>query len=235
MFRKIKPKHEGLYPYEFYPLLIASQLVLSIIFSIVFILLPLVIFSRKGIKWVGTKRFLVYFAGLGLGFILIEITIMQKLTLFLGHPLYSLTVTLFSILIFAGLGSLLSARLFQPPDRKVWLVPIGLAALLFLFIFFSPRLVAFAGGFPLIARIAVTVILLAPIGLLLGVPFAYGIRFLNIKNPSIIPWAWAVNGCFTVVGAILTVVLSMNFGFNALLIAAMLTYFAAFAAIDMNG
>jgi len=232
MFRKVKPKHEGLYPYEFYPLLIASQLILSIILSIVFILLPLVIFSRKGIKRSGIKRFLVYFAGLGLGFILIEITVMQKLTLFLGHPLYSLTVTLFSILIFAGLGSLLSARWFQPPDRKVWLVPLGLAVLLCLFIFVSPHLMKYAGGLSLIARISITVILLAPIGLLLGVPFAYGIRLLNIVNPSIIPWAWAVNACSTVVGAILTVVLSMNLGFTAVLIVAILTYFMAFAAIS---
>jgi hypothetical protein len=79
------------------------------------------------------------------------------------------------------------------------------------------------------------VILLAPIGLLLGVPFAYGIRLLNIMNPSIIPWAWAVNACCTVVGAVLTVVLSMNLGFSAVLIVAILIYFTAFAAISVNG
>jgi hypothetical protein len=160
---------------------------------------------------------------------------MQKLTLFLGHPLYSLTVTLFSILVFTGLGSLLSARWFDPPDRKVWLMPVVLAVLVCVFLLISPQLMTFAGGFPLIARIAITVTLLAPISLLLGIPFAYGIRLLNIMNPSMIPWAWAVNACFTVVGAILTVVLSMNFGFTAVLIVATVIYFAAFAAISVGG
>jgi len=84
---------------------------------------------------------------------------------------------------------------------------------------------------PRTARILFTVLILAPIGLLLGVPFAYGIQLLNRFNPSIIPWAWAVNGCFTVIGSILAVILSMNFGFNAVLITAILVYWLSFFSI----
>ncbi|UCD56133.1 MAG: hypothetical protein JSV16_09825, partial [Candidatus Hydrogenedentota bacterium] len=215
-------------------LFILSQLGLSTFLSVVLIVLPLVIFSRKGIQRTGFKRFLVYFAGLGLGFIFIEVAAMQKLTLFLGHPLYSITVTLFSVLVFTSLGSLLSARWFHPPDRRVWLVPSGLAILLISFIFISPQLVASCIRFPLPVRIALAVCVLAPISLLLGVPFAYGIRLLNRWNPSIIPWAWAVNGCCTVIGAILTAILSMNFGFNAVLISAIVIYLVAFAALGVN-
>jgi hypothetical protein len=78
----------------------------------------------------------------------------------------------------------------------------------------------------------VTISILAPIGFLLGIPFSYGIRLLNRYNPTIIPWAWAVNGCLTVIGSILTVIVSMNFGFNVVLIAASLIYFMSFIAVS---
>ncbi|NQU07549.1 MAG: hypothetical protein HQ583_03225 [Candidatus Abyssubacteria bacterium] len=217
--------------FEVKPFFIVFQLILSTVLSLVLIVLPLVIFARKGIDYAWFKRFFVYFAGLGLGFIGIEIALMQKLTLFLGHPLYSITVTLFSILVFAGLGSLLSASWFRLPDRRVWLVPLGLAVLLGMFIVLSPGLTAYCIRLPLPARIAIAIGCLAPISLLLGVPFAYGIRLLNKLNPSIVPWAWAVNGCCTVIGSILAMVLSMNLGFNAVLIIAVLTYIVAFGAL----
>ena len=80
-------------------------------------------------------------------------------------------------------------------------------------------------------RIAIAVALLAPIGLLLGVPFAYGIRVLDERNPSLIPWAWSINGCLSVMGSILTVVISMNLGFRVVLVAAVLVYVIAFGAL----
>ena len=78
---------------------------------------------------------------------------------------------------------------------------------------------------------SVAVALLAPIGLLLGVPFAYGIRVLDERNPSLIPWAWSINGCLSVMGSILTVVISMNLGFRVVLVAAVLVYVIAFGAL----
>jgi hypothetical protein len=87
-------------------------------------------------------------------------------------------------------------------------------------------------SWPKVARILLTVLIMAPIGLLLGVPFAYGIQLLNRFNPSIIPWAWAVNGCLTVIGSILTVILSMNFGFNAVLVIAVLIYWVSFFSVQ---
>jgi len=213
------------------PNFILLQLLLSSLLSALFILAPLLVFARKGIERTWMKQFLIFFAGLGLGFIAVEIVAMQKLALFLGHPIYSITVTLFSMLIFTGLGSLLSAKLFQPPDKKVWLVPAGLVALLVLFVVLSPQLVSSLIHLSLPARIVITAGVLAPICLLLGVPFAYGIRLVNLKNPSIIPWAWAVNGCCTVVGSILTVILSMSLGFNAVIVMAAFIYIAAFTAL----
>jgi hypothetical protein len=213
------------------PLFIFGQLVVSTVLAVVLILLPVLVFRRSGLKRDYFVRFLVYFTGIGMGFIFIEIALMQKLVLFLGHPLYSITVTLFAILIFTGIGSLISERWFHSPTPRIWFVPVGLAVLLGLFILLSPEMVQSWIGWPLAARILVAVGILAPISILLGVPFAYGIRLLNRFNPTIIPWAWAVNACATVVGSILTIILSMNFGFNAVLIGAILIYFVTFFSV----
>jgi len=210
------------------PLFLLFQLGISTMLSIGLIVAPLLFLKRKLGRQDQTRRFLIYFACLGLGFIAIEIALMQKFTLFLGLPLYSITVTLFSILLFTGLGSLLSRNLFYAFDRRVWLVPLGLVALISLLIGVYPFLMNNLIQSPLGARIALTVVLLAPIGLLLGVPFAYGIRIVDRCNPALIPWAWAVNGCCTVIGAILTVILSMNLGFNITLLFALLLYLVGF-------
>jgi hypothetical protein len=212
------------------PTLVMGQLIVSIILSLGLILFPLVV-TRREISGRYIKRFLVYFMGLGAGFILLEISLMQKLTLFLGHPVFSIMVTLFSLLVFTGLGSLLSERLFQAPSRKAWLVPAGLAVWVSLFLISSSVVVMELIIWPLAGRIAFTLMLLAPIGLLLGMPFAYGIRLLNRFNPDIVPWAWAVNACCTVVGSVLSVILSMNLGFSFVMISALLVYFASFVAI----
>jgi hypothetical protein len=216
------------------PFFIFGQLLVSTILALAFILLPVVIFMRKEVDRTHLGRFLVYFTGLGMGFIAIEIALMQKLVLFLGHPLYSITVTLFSMLVFAGIGSMLSNRWFHSPTPWAWAVPVGLAVLLGLFILYSPAMVEAWIGWPTTARIIMSIVILAPISLLLGVPFAYGIRLLNRFNPTIVPWAWAVNGSMTVIGSILAVILSMNLGFNAVMITAILIYFLAFFVIRVR-
>ncbi|NIM18694.1 MAG: hypothetical protein GTO51_00365 [Candidatus Latescibacteria bacterium] len=213
------------------PAFLLGQFALSTFLSMLFIVLPLVIYRRKDLERKYVGRFLIYFCGLGIGFITIEIALMQKLVLFLGHPLYSITVTLFSILVFTGLGSMISGRWFRAPGRRAALVPIALAVLLGLFILFASRMTSTFVALPLIPRILIAVGTLAPIALVLGVPFAFGIRLLNRFNPSIIPWAWAVNGFCTVIGSILTVVLTMNLGFNFVFIAAIVIYAVVFSAL----
>jgi spermidine synthase len=213
------------------PFFILGQLAVSILVALAFILLPLVLFRRKEIERPFLKRFLVYFSGLGIGFIAIEISLMQKLTLFLGHPLYSITVTLFAVLVFTGLGSLVSGRWFHSPGRRAWFVPISLAILIALIILFSHHIVAGFVGLSLPWRIAISVGILAPIALVLGIPFAYGIRLVNRFNPTIVPWAWAVNGFCTVIGSLLAVIVSMNLGFNTILTPSFSIYPLSFPAI----
>jgi spermidine synthase len=231
LFSTAKQVHETSAVSQGNPFLIFIQFLISTVLALAFILLPIVIFMRKELDRTYLTRFLIYFAGLGIGFIAIEITLIQKLVLFLGHPLYSITVTLFSMLIFAGLGSMISHRWFRSPTPLTWIVLAVLVVLLGLFIMFSPAMVESWITWPTAARILVCAAMLAPIGLLLGIPFAYGIRLVNRYNPTIVPWAWAVNGSMTVIGSILSVILSMNLGFNAVMITALVVYFFAFLAI----
>ena len=211
------------------PFFILMQLLVSAALSLLLVVGPLL--RLRGAQRAGSGGFLVYFAGVGLGFIMIEVGMMQKLTVFLGHPIYSITVTLASVLLFAGIGSLVSVRWFRDDPRRAWSIPIGLGLLIGVFLLVWPSLYPAAVGLPLAARISISVAILAPLSLLLGVPFAYGIRLANARNPAIVPWAWAVNGCFSVVGSILTVIVSMTAGFAATLMLAVLIYAAAFAGL----
>ena len=211
------------------PFLILAQLGVAVGLSVLLIAAPLL--RLPGARPAFAGRFLGYFAGVGLGFIMIEIGMMQKLTVFLGHPIYSITVTLASVLFFAGLGSLVSEGWFRAaPGRAAW-VPAGLALCVGAFLLAWPTLVGALVGLPLAARIGLAIAILAPVSGLLGVPFAYGIGRLREQSPGILPWAWAVNGCASVVGSILTVILSMTLGFAATLALAVGIYALAFASL----
>lgn len=214
------------------PFFIILQLGISFVLSLVLMILPLLLFRRREMNWTGSGPALAYFAALGFGFIGIEITAIQKLTLFLGLPIYSLTVSLASMLIFTGLGSLLSENYFSwlAHRRRIWLVPGAIVVMLSIFILFTQKFVMLFFGQPIAVRIALAATALAPLSLTLGVPFAFGVRRLSVINPRLIPWAWAINGCCTVMGSITTVIFSMNFGFCAVLATSGLIYLAGFAA-----
>ena len=210
------------------PFMLFAQLLLSALLSVVLIVWPLL--RTRELPRRGTLGLLGYFSALGMGFILLEIAMIQKLTLLLGQPIFSLTVTLFSLLVFTGLGSLFFAgRLLG--SRAIWLVPAGIVLYIALFNLFSGALVHAVIGAQLPARIATAVLVLAPIGVLLGIPFAHGLRVTNTIAPSLTPWAWAINGCLSVIGSILSVIVSMNFGFAAVLWCAAGVYVLGFAAL----
>ncbi|HEX4334939.1 MAG TPA: hypothetical protein VH062_03435 [Polyangiaceae bacterium] len=212
------------------PMLILSQLLVSIVLSALLIVYPI---ARRSddLPKTGKGRYFIYFAGLGLGFIFIEVAAIQKLTLFLGQPVYSLTVTLFSLLVFTGLGSLLFAGRLSPRDRRAWAIPLGIALFIAIFLGGSSLFVSHLIGLPVAVRIALAALLLCPVGILLGIPFAYGLRVVADNHPALTSWAWAINGSVSVVGSILTVIVSMNFGFTAVMCCAVVAYLVAFAAL----
>jgi hypothetical protein len=189
-------------------------------------------FRRSAVRGRHVGRFLVYFAGIGVGFIFLEIAMIQKLTLLLGQPLYSIVVTLLSILVFTGVGSFVSARWLAGGPGRARAIPLGIVVVTLGIVWFGTDIVNAAIGHGLFVRAAVAALVIAPMALLLGMPFAHGVGLLNRVNPSFVPWAWAVNGSATVVGSVVTVIVSMNFGFHAVLELAAAIYLIAFLAVD---
>ena len=200
-----------------------------------FILGPLLLVRRR--LDAGSRRgrvpFLLYFAALGVGFIVVEVVLVQKCVLFLGHPAHALTVVLFAILLFSGLGSLLSGRLpptsLAPALRRVL---VAVAALIGVAVVALPPI--FYGLVHLATpwRVLVTVAVLAPLGLALGMPMPTGIRILHARAPELIPWAWGVNGAASVLGSVGAVALAMVWGFDVALLLAASVYLVALVLIS---
>ena len=176
----------------------------------------------------------VYFAALGFGFMFFEITLIQRLILFLGYPTYSLTVTLASLLVFTGVGALLSAR-FKGHIEQLTKVMAGVVVLLGLaYLFLLPILTDALLSSPLVLRVLVTFVVLAPLGIFLGMfmPLGLGaVAALTNHEEEYVAWGWAVNGFASVIGSVLTTIIAMSFGFNVVLALAVVTYLVALAVL----
>jgi hypothetical protein len=197
----------------------------------IMIFLPLVRFNRQGLRANGRWGFLTYFAGLGFGFILIEIVLMQQLSLFLGQPIYTFSVVLASLLAFTGAGSYLASRIQTVSRNTLSWSLIAVVGAICLSLFVNPLILSAALSLTLPLRVAVAVLLVAPLGILLGVPFSTGLRFVSDEAPQLVSWAWAVNGFFTVIGSVGAIILGMALGFTAVLIISAASYTAALIAI----
>jgi hypothetical protein len=208
------------------------MLVQSSLFAALLILLPLVRVPRAG-GGTALQRaaWLAYFAALGAGFILLEISFIQRFVLFLGYPTYSLTVVLLALLVSTGVGSWLTDRVRSGFERKLPVRLVLLLAMVGAYLVAVPWIFDALLGAPLGVRIAVAIALLAPLGLVLGGFLPLGVRVLERTNRQLVPWAWAVNGCATVVGTILAVIGGMTWSFTAVALAACAIYVAGVAAL----
>lgn len=165
---------------------------------------------------------LLYFLGIGLGFMLVEIPMIQRLTLWLGHPTYALTVVLTSILFYSGIGSLWTSRWSDPSatakaSSKVLALLIGL---LFLLYWMLDPILSWTISWSLPSRILLSLVLLAPMGVLMGMPLPLGVMQLQRTAASSIPWAWGINGASSVVASVAALGLAALVGFqNVFLIA----------------
>jgi hypothetical protein len=211
-------------------------LAVAVVFAAVFLLLPFVTVRSIWVALPRKPRSALYFAAIGLGFIFFEITLIQRLTLFLGYPTYSLTVTLASILIFTGVGAYLSARTLQRPGRVTAVLFGAIVALTVFYQFALPPLTDGLLGWPLAGRILLAFAVLAPLGACLGyfMPLGLGAVATLTKYPrEYVAWGWAVNGFASVVGAVLTTILAMTFGFRVVLFLALAAY--AIAVVALRG
>jgi hypothetical protein len=214
-----------------------TLMAISAALVVLFVIGPLVVAGRtdRGASTPARPRrwiaWLAYFGALGAGFMLIEVAVLQRFVLLLGHPVYSLTVTLFSLLLGTGLGAAWSRRFPDGALRRTGVIALILiAALGCVIIVVVTPLVAWAIPFARATRMAIAVATLLPLGVALGLPMPTGLRMLSAKAPQMIPWAWGINGALSVVGATLAIFIAMNWGFNTTLLAASGTYLIGLAS-----
>jgi len=206
-----------------YPLLVVA-LIQAIVASILLILTPLAVsrFRRKlPTVWVA-----LYFLSIGLAFMFMEIAFIQKFILFLAHPLYAVAVVLCSFLVFAAMGGWLAGR-WQEKTKSRWhvllaIILMGVLSLLYLIIL--PGLFQALMHYSDAVKIVISLALIAPLALCMGVPFPTGIMRLANSAQGAIPWAWAINGCASVVGAVLATLLAIHLGFAMVILMAILLY-----------
>ena len=200
----------------------------------IFLLVPFAWMKRRREEEVGTKRseigiatMIPYFAALGMGFILIELALLQKLILLMGNPTMTFALLLFTLLISSGAGSLLSARIAKNNMKNLVFIIGGIAGLGILYFLFLPPIIYSTIAEPIEAKAAVSIAILAPIGFLMGMPLPTGMRLLKVHRPDYIPWMWAVNGAFSVLGAVLAIALGIMYGSSLAMILGILIYLVA--------
>jgi len=212
-----------------YPLL-AATLVQALVVSLVLILLPLRVLGRAPAHAsVGRLRARVaaYFGVIGVAFMFVEIAFIQKFVLLLHHPLYAVAVALFAFLLSAGFGSRWSERLSpQAVERRraVALPVLAILAAILIYAIVLPRLLPVVAALPDAVRIALAVALIFPLGFAMGMPFPLAMRSLSSLQRALVPWAWGVNACASVVSAVLATLLAIHIGFTLVLLLAASLY-----------
>jgi hypothetical protein len=198
-------------------------LIISIVAVLAFLILPLALHNRRG----STPRTgivaLLYFITVGFGFILVEISLIQRFVLFLGHPTYALTVVVFLLLLSSGAGSVAARRRINSGSKV--LVLLGLiGALILIHVILLPWLLSAAVGLPFAIKLLVSAIVLAPLGFLMGMPFPTGLRLVKT-----VEWAWALNAAASVLGSVMAMIIAIHFGLTVTLMCAAVAYLLAAA------
>ncbi|MCH2326474.1 MAG: hypothetical protein MK294_04390, partial [Rhodospirillales bacterium] len=211
-----------------YPVL-ALILLQAIVLALVLIPLPLWA-GRRAKKAERTPRpsmrVLIYFLSLGFAFLFVEMAFIQKFILFLASPVYAAAVVLCGFLVFAGLGSLLSGRFLSSANPSLYPI-VGIAVVGVAYLFLLPSLFQWLTALALAAKFTLSLLLIAPLAFPMGMPFPLGLARLGEERPGLIPWAWAINGCASVLGAVIAALLAIEFGFTAVIVMALGFYILA--------
>ena len=194
---------------------LVALLILVSLASILLIFGPVLLSGKvKGLRervelsfW--RPRVFVYFACLGLAFLFVEVPLAQRFILLFDHPVTALAVVLFSILFFSGIGSL---------TVRHWRLPLGMTALVLLialYPFILEVISSWALGWAEWARVGSAILITAPLGYLMGLPFAGGLAVVEKRQQALVPWSWAINGSFSVISSVLAVMIALSVGFSA--------------------
>lgn len=195
--------------------------------SIILIVLPLFKLRRGRIFSLKT---LLYFGGIGMSFMLIEIVLIHKFIFYFGNHIYSAAIIISSLLIFSGVGSYCSSYLRLTSKSLLYII-LMLVGIILIYIITLDSLIELTLNFTYLQKFFFTLVLIAPIAFFMGIPFPTGMKFVSHSNELAVPWAWGINGCVSVVSTVLAVILSVEFGFTIVMMFAVSGYvIAAFSS-----
>ncbi len=196
---------------------LVAQAIFVVLAGFFFLIVPLLRRGPTGLTKInGVALGLAYVTCLGYGYLAVETVLIHELILFIGHPTYAVTAVILSMLLFSGIGSILAGKI---PEEKLTktlrLILILVLVLGSLQAWVFPKLLYhFALGLPGAVRFMLTLVILAPLGLVMGMPFPTAMRIIPSSASGIIPWAWALNGWMSVVAGLVTMVVSRIVGYS---------------------
>jgi len=211
--------------------LIFGLMAVSICATALILLLPRFLLGTRLPKQKGVITFLWYFICLGAGYILIQVALIQKFVLLLGHPTYALVVIVFSMLVASGIGSYFSRRVIADDDNRLARVLAAIAVLIVVLAFIARPLTQTAAVWPIQAKMLITVLAIAPAAFLMGMPFPSGLRRLEERHPPSIRWAWSLNAAASVLGSAGAIFLAIYIGLRATLLVGGALYLCALVVI----
>ena len=205
------------------PVSLTNLLIAVLIINILVIVIPFILIKQKTSILMSP---LLYFACLGIGFMIIEVSMFQKLILYLGSPTISLSILLSSLLVSMGIGSHAGNRIYTDSHlKRIHFVSLGIVIIGTLIFFLSQYILNIFLQYSLFVRIIISVILILPFGFLLGVVFPSCLQLLKSRQLSAcIPWMYGINGTMTVLGSVLAVIISLIFGFTVSFFIGLLFY-----------
>lgn len=210
-------------------LILLAVLVVAVFLSFLLIMTPLLLFRQRSLATalpIARWRVLLYFLAIGIGYLFIEIAFIQKFVLFLHHPVYAISVSVAAFLMASGVGSTLVQRWGTRLPEKLlirWVV-CGIALIGIGYLFWLGKWFTYAAGLPFLGRLLLTALLIAPLGVLMGMPFPLALSSLASHAPGLIPWAWGINGCGSVISSMLATLLAIHYGFSTVIATAVGLY-----------
>ncbi|MCK9291459.1 MAG: hypothetical protein WCR58_09010 [Bacteroidales bacterium] len=201
--------------------------IVAVVIAIVLIVLPLFF-----IRWQGHGKLftLLYFSGIGIGFMFVEVVLIQQFILYFGHPVFAASAVLTALLLSSGIGSLRSSVLIKSYGQLWKLLSLIFLIVLLYAIILMP-LLRITISLSFVWKILFSIVLIFPLAFFMGMPFPIGLRLLSEHNKVMIPWAWGINGCFSVISTVLAAIIAVEAGYFWVMLAACIAYSLAVAAV----
>lgn len=217
-------------------IILIVTLVQTILLSVILVILPL-FFVRKKAASRNKLPIFTYFLSLGIGYMFIEISFIQRFILFLSYPIYAVAVVIAGFLFFSGWGSYVSEKIKIKRLSTVTLAVVAIIVVALIYLFYLEHIFNLFIAYPDIVKILLSLLFIAPLAFFMGMPFPLGLARVSSGTASLVPWAWGVNGCFSVIAAVLATVLAISLGFDLVIIIALSLYILAavsFSKIDFS-